>query len=81
MEIANITFKEVVNVLKAIKLEYKRGLLPFSIYEIKEQTYYIYVWRKRIYKLNIVEWKKDLIWEYMNDDVEYEILQKLAGLS
>jgi hypothetical protein len=80
MDLTNITFKEIVSVLKAVKSEYKRGLLPFSIYEIKEETMYIYNWRKKIYELNLLEWRKDLIWEYLNDDVEYELLQKLSGM-
>lgn len=37
----------------------------------KGETRYIRETRNSIYELPYDEWKKDKLWEYMNDDVDY----------
>ena len=68
------SFEEAVNNIKALKQEYHDVLASFSIYEVKEKAEYIKTLRKEIYKLEISEWKKDKLWEFMNGDVPYSML-------
>ena len=72
------TFKEVVNNLKALKEEYKGVLASFSCYEIKERVKFKRNLRNAFYSLNFDEWKKDKIWNYMND---FEFLYVLKGIA
>ena len=72
------TFKEVVNNLKALKEEYKGILASFSCYEIKERVKFKRNLRNAFYSLNFDEWKKDKIWNYMND---FEFLYVLKGIA
>lgn len=67
-------FNEAINNIKAVKDKYIGLLSSFSIYEIKEKRIAICNIRKQIYKLNILEWQKDKLWEFMNGDVPYIIL-------
>lgn len=71
------TFKEVVNNLKALRDEYKGILASFSCYEIKDKVKFKRNLRNSFYALNFEEWKKDKIWNYMND---FEFLYVLKGI-
>ena len=61
-------FKQAVENIKAVK-DYYIGLLSsFSIYETKQKRMMIQETRNKLYELEILEWQKDKLWEYMNDD-------------
>ena len=73
----NWSFKELVDNLKAIKEQYKEKVRSFSYYDLHEKVVYIRNLRDSIYKLNFEEWKKDKVWEYIND---YEFLYVIKRL-
>ena len=73
------TFNEAINNIKAIKDEYIGLLSSFSIYDGKQKKAVIHNVRKEIYKLQFEEWKKDKLWEFMNDDIPYIILVGLRN--
>lgn len=73
------TFNEAISNIKAVK-DYYMGLLSsFSIYDSKQKRAIIHNIRKEIYQLQFEEWKKDKLWEYMNDDIPYIILVGLRN--
>lgn len=61
-------FKQAVENIKAVKDYYIELLSSFSIYETKQKRITIQEIRKQVYELQILEWQKDKLWEYMNDD-------------
>ena len=61
-------FKNLVEHIEEVKLEYSRVLASFSIFDGKLKREYIISTRKEIYNLDIFEWQKDRVWEYLNDD-------------
>ena len=67
----NLTFNYIKNNIEALKFEYEGLLLPlFLINEVRGL-------KQHIYSLNIEQWKKDKIWEYLNGDLDIETIQKL----
>ncbi len=64
----NGIFKSFILYSRTLKELYKSLLMPF--FNVKE----IRFWRDLLYSLDIEEWKKDRIWEYLNGDVELEVL-------
>lgn len=71
---ASWTFSEAINNIKAVK-DYYIGLLSsFSIYEILKKRIAITNFRNEVYNLDILEWQKDKLWEFLNGDVPYIIL-------
>lgn len=71
---SNITFKQFVESAKVLKDNYECLLIPF--FRFKE----IRCWKIMIYSLDIVSWKRDRLWEYLNGDLEYEELVKLKDI-
>lgn len=71
------TFNEIFKNIKAIKLRYVEVLSSFSNLDIKYENEYIRSIKKSIYSLDIVEWKKDRLWDYMNDYIPYWVLKSL----
>ena len=67
----NWTFKEVVLNIEALKSQYKEFLSPF--FNNKK----VVEWRDKIYALRMEEWRRDRLWEYLNGDIELDVLQKL----
>lgn len=72
------TFGEVVKNIKAIKLQYEDVLLSFSNYQIKKQIEFRKEARDSVYVLDMPEWKKDRLWEYMNDFLDIKVLQEIC---
>lgn len=69
------SFKECVYNIRALKSQYQEVLMSFSFLKnLAEETRYIKETRNYIYTLPYDEWKKDKLWEYMNDDLDYIIL-------
>jgi len=67
-----MTFRQFVENCEALKSQYEEVLSPFFNVQL------VRCWKKMIYGLNIEEWKKDRLWEYLNNDVPIELLKKLV---
>ena len=72
-------FKQAVDNIRAVKDDYLGLLSSFSIYETKQKRIKIQEIRKQIYELEIFEWQKDRLWEYMNDDETLNTLISIAN--
>jgi hypothetical protein len=69
-------FKELINHLETLKHEYDNVLASFLPFDIKEKNDYIKSVRNRIYSLKLIEWQKDVCWEYMNGyRLYYDVLK------
>lgn len=72
-------FRETIKNIRALKEEYLWTLTLFSWKNAREKTDYIQRTRNKIYSLQLMEWQKDKLWEYMNDDVEFSMLISIAN--
>lgn len=70
-KIKNITFRQFVENCEELKFQYKELLTPF--FNIKM----VRIWKIMIYSLQMETWRKDKIWEYLNDDEHIDVLKKL----
>lgn len=70
-------FKEIVSVLKSLKEQYWEKVRSFSYFDLHEKVVYMRNFRDEIYKLDFEEWRKDKIWDYINN---YEFLYVLKRL-
>lgn len=70
-------FKEIVSVLKSLKEQYWEKVRSFSYFDLHEKVVYMRNFRDQIYKLDFEEWRKDKIWDYINN---YEFLYVLKRL-
>lgn len=65
-------YKESLFYINYIKSSYVNIMLSFSIFgdnlELLEKIRKL---KKSIYSLRFEEWKRDKLWEYINDDIEY----------
>lgn len=61
----NREFIDLVKDVKHIKYQYKK------IVGKKENTVLINQIKRGIYSIDIIEWKKDCIWKYLNDELTY----------
>jgi hypothetical protein len=59
--------------IEVIKANYTRLLSPF--FDRKS----IIICKKIIYSYNIAEWKKDKVWEYLNDDIDSDTFFEIAN--
>lgn len=69
-------YREVIENIEAIKSNYKDILASFLWYEVGKRVECGYNLKRQIYSLKFEEWKKDKIWEYINDYEEFETLLK-----
>ena len=70
-------FKEIISVLKSLKEQYWEKVRSFSYFDLHEKVVFMRSFRDDIYKLDFEEWKKDKIWDYINN---YEFLHVLKRL-
>lgn len=63
------TFKMFVECGEELKEQYQELLTPF--FNVKM----IKAWKKMIYDLQIKEFYRNLIWEYLNGDIEIQELE------
>ena len=75
----NWNFKECVNNIKALKQQYASVLMSFSYFESRERGGIILDLRNNIYSLNIIYWQRNLLWDYLNDNLTFEQLERLVG--
>lgn len=74
----NWTFKEFVDNIEAIRSSYRETIASFSYKQIREETLFIRQTRKVVYSFKYEEWKKDRIWEVLNNDFDADELKKIA---
>lgn len=74
----NWTFKDFINNLEALTFQYREVVASFSSKQLQEETLFIRRTRKIIYSFNFEEWKKDRIWEVLNNDFDVDELKKIA---
>lgn len=72
--LSNITFKQFIESAKVLKDNFECLLTPFF------RPKAIRCWKTMVYSLDMVEWKRDKIWNYLNGDIEYEELVKLKDI-
>lgn len=73
-------FSDVVFNIEALKNQYNGFLTSFSVFERRKGLELCRQFKRQIYSLKFEEYKKDLAWRYMNDEIEYEELLILGGL-
>lgn len=67
----NWDFGQVVANIEVLKNTYVGFLSPFfNSAKIRE-------WKEKIYSLKIAEWRCDRLWEYLNGDIEKDVLEKI----
>lgn len=71
----SVSYAEFLSYLPTLKSDYKRVLASFSLYEQKEKNTFIRGVKIQIYSLKYGRKKKDRIWEYLNDDIPYVVLE------
>lgn len=76
---ATYTFENIVLNLKAIKSNYTGILSSFSVFEHHDKVLCLKQIHDLFYSLNLDEWKIDRIWEYLNNDIEYAILEDIVN--
>lgn len=64
----NRDFIDLVKDVKHIKYQYKK------IVGKKENDILINQIKRGIYSIDIIEWKKDWVWKYLNDEIPYSQL-------
>ena len=72
------SFKEIVDNIKTLKLEYEKILASFSYFELKDKVDFERNTRNSFYSMNLKEWEIDKLWEYMNGYEELRVLIILA---
>ena len=73
----NWSFKETLEFIEALKQDYYGALTLFNCFNIHEKRKFIRQFKNDIYALKFEEWKRDRIWEYLNDNIEYEVFTKI----
>lgn len=61
----NNDFIELIRNIKYIKFQYKK------IVGKKENDILVKQIKRGIYSIEIIEWKKNCIWQYLNDELTY----------
>ena len=74
----NWNFKQTIYFLYELKQDYNTALALFNCFNIREKIDLIRKFKKDIYALKFEEWKKDKIWDYLNDNIEFDIFEKIS---
>lgn len=75
---SSASFKEMILYVKTLKPQFEGILASFSYFEQPDKVKFIKDLRDKIYALNFEEWKKDRLWDYINDFLPYEELISIA---
>ena len=70
------TYEDTIFNIETLKTYYDRLLVSFSIFERKKRIKLCRQFKTKIYSLNFDENKKNKIWRYINEEIEYEDLIK-----
>lgn len=71
--------KEIVENIKALKIKFNKSLVSFSYFKLNDRAKYIRSIRDEFYQLKIDQWKINLLWDYMNNDIEYEEIKRILN--
>lgn len=73
------TYKDIILNIEAIKSEYQGTLLSFLLTEKKKKIKYMDKVKEELYKIHTKEWRKDMIWAYINGETKsiYYLKSKL----
>lgn len=71
----NWNYKQILSNLKTLRHDFEDALASFSSFELHKKVLFTYQFKQSIYSLNFETWKKDRIWEYLNHDIAFGILQ------
>lgn len=74
----NWNFKQIVFNLRALKSQYNGILCSFSYFDRHKVVEFKRACRNKIYALQFEEWKKDRLWEYLNNYESLTTLQEIA---
>ena len=64
-------FEKFINYIVAMKIRYKELLSPFFNVKIVRN------WKNIVYSLDIELWKRDRIWDFLNDECDLEKLRRI----
>ena len=70
----NWTFEEVVNNIRALRKSYEDILCSFSYFQLRDKVKFKMQFRNEIYSLNLEEWQKNKIWDFLNHNEFYTSL-------
>jgi len=73
------TFQSIILNLKAIKTNYTGILSSFLVFDIHSKLLCLRQIHDQFYSLNLETWKIDRIWEYLNNDLDYETIFHIAN--
>lgn len=76
MDLWSGNYNDIVCKIEAIKTEYEGILASFSLGKMAEKTSKIADFKRQVYKLKFDECRRNAIWEYLNGDVDMEVLIK-----
>ena len=68
-------YKQILKNLRVLRKSYDETLRSFSYFNLHDKVLFTYEVKQSIYSLNFEYWKKDRIWEYLNHDIDFAILQ------
>lgn len=73
------TYKDIIINIETIKSEYQSILLSFSLTNKKDKLKYMDKIKGELYKIHTKEWRKDMIWAYINNETKsiYYLKSKL----
>ena len=74
------TFSDTVCNIKTLKTYYNGILTSFSVLERKKRIALCRQFKDKVYALHFDEYKRNLIWRYINDEIDYKELLLLGGL-
>lgn len=73
----NWTFKEVVANAETMKSQFDGILSSFSYFQLHDKVVFLRNARQEIYNFKFELWKRDKLWDYLNNNLDIAILQKL----
>lgn len=71
----DLKYKEFVKIVEALKAEYNRLLMSFSVLEYHEKVLFMAKCKRQIYALPYPEYLRDRIWLYMNGYLDVKAFQ------
>lgn len=60
-------YSEIIDNIRTLRHDYERVLASFSY--LRDENKFIKVTRDNLYAMNLEEFEKDRVWEYMNGDI------------
>lgn len=72
----NWKYKDAIENIEVLKSYYKDVITSFLYFDLRKKVKFQYKIKQQVYSLNFEMWKRDKIWEYLNDYVEFESLKR-----